>query len=263
MSRMALEVRHIADVQVAEAMFKGADTSDLIGNCLHSDGTTRFHKHYHSFQLPTSEGESVSFGLVQLGGQKADDITEALMNKLEDLAHAVTMGDAENRKNVFNQLLMSITSTMSDRAAINTAFNREFDNYLRSSVIPNVLSNWNNMDDDERNTITNVGHYFCGLHLIVNFAEESNKALKAAETAMLEGKNPYSFDNAESGTFRLLRTACKAFEEHGSDEAGVASHFDVFLKGKSEDVNLASWRGNRINIAFYNAIALYYHRTTF
>ena len=55
----------------------------------------------------------------------------------------------------------------------------------------------------------------------------------------------------------MLRTACKAFEEHGSDEAVVSSHFDVFLKGKDEEVNLASWRGNRINIAFHNATALY------
>ena len=106
----------------------------------------------------------------------------------------------------------------------------------------------------------NVGHYFCGLHLIVKFAEEANKALKSAESAMLEGRNPFAFDSSESGTFRLLRTACKAFEEHGSDEAGVSSHFDVLLKGKDEEVNLASWRGNRINIAFYNATALYYHK---
>ena len=78
---------------------------------------------------------------------------------------------------------------------------------------------------------------------------------------MLEEQNPFAFDRSESGTFRLLRTAaCKAFEEYGSDEAGVSSHFDVFLKGKDEEVNLASWRGNKINIAFYNATALYYHK---
>ena len=62
-----------------------------------------------------------------------------------------------------------------------------------------------------------VGHE-CGLHLIVNFAEEANKALKSAKSAILEGRNPFAFDSSESGTFRLLRTACKAFEEHGSDE---------------------------------------------
>ena len=77
---------------------------------------------------------------------------------------------------------------------------------------------------------------------------------------MLEGKNAFTFDNSECGTFRLLRTACKAFEEHGSDEAGVASHSDPFPKGKEEDLHLVSWRGDRINIAFYNAAALYYHK---
>ena len=184
---------------------------------------------------------------------------DALLNKMEDLAHAVAMDDAEERKKVVNRLPVSITSTMSDRAAVNTAFNREFDS-LRSSVNPNVLANWDSLGEDERESVMNVGHYFCGLHLIVNFAEEAIKALKSAESAMLEGRNPFAFDSSESGTFRLLRTACKAFEEHGNDEAGVSSHFDVFLKGKDEEVNLASWRGNRINIALYNATALYYHK---
>ena len=78
-----------------------------------------------------------------------------------------------------------------------------------------------------------VGH-FCGLNLIVNFGSEADAALKTVEAAMLEGKNPYSFGSSESGTFRLIRTICKAFEEHRSDEAGVASHFSTFVLGKGK-----------------------------
>ena len=131
---------------------------------------------------------------------------------------------------------------MSDRAAFNTTLNREFDELL-SKVIPDVVANWETLREDEKQSLMNVSHYFCGLHLTVNFAE-AVKALKSVEGAMLEGKNPFTFDNSECGTFRLLRTACKAFEEHGSDEAGVASQFNAFLKGKGEDVHLVSWRGN-------------------
>lgn len=60
MSRMALEACHIVGVQVAKAIIKEADTSDLIANYLHSDGITKLYNHYYSFQLTTSEGESVS-----------------------------------------------------------------------------------------------------------------------------------------------------------------------------------------------------------
>ena len=69
-SRLSLEARHISDVQVAQAVLRGADTSDLIGNCLHGDGTTKFAKHYQSFQVTTDEGESMSFGLVKIGGKQ-------------------------------------------------------------------------------------------------------------------------------------------------------------------------------------------------
>ena len=201
----------------------------------------------------------MSFGMMKLGGQAADDLTEALVQKFEDIAHALAMDYADLQKNIIKQLIVSITSTMSDRATVNTAFNREFDE-LRSKVIPDVVANWETLSEDEKQSFLDVGYYFCGLHLMVNFAEEAAKALKSAEGAMLEGKNPFTFDNSECGTFRFLCTACKVFEEHGSDEAGVASHFDAFLKGKEEDVHLVSWRGNRINIAFYNATALYYHK---
>ena len=68
---------------------------------MHSDGTTKFHKQYHSFQLRNSEGKSVSFGLSPFGEQEVKDIIEALMIKLKDLAHAVAVDNAENRiKNV-------------------------------------------------------------------------------------------------------------------------------------------------------------------
>ena len=172
------------------------------------------------------------------------------------------MEDKELREKNVNELITSIKSTMSDRASVNKAFNREFD-ALRKKVAPQVISNWDKLTDKEKESVLHVGHFFCGLHLIVNFGSEADSALKTVEAAMLEGNNPFSFGNSESGTFRLIRTASKAFEEHGSDEAAVASHFSTFLIGKGEETTLASFRRNRINIIFYNASATYYHRKHF
>ena len=45
----------------------------------------------------------------------------------------------------------------------------------------------------------------------------------------------------------------------GSDECGVASYFDSSLKFDNLKSKFASFVGNRFNIAFYNAAALYYH----
>lgn len=48
-SRLLLEVRHLAHVQVAEVMLEGG-VDGLKGNCLHGDGTSKYHRHYQNFQ---------------------------------------------------------------------------------------------------------------------------------------------------------------------------------------------------------------------
>lgn len=261
-SRIALEARHIVDYQVATAVLQDADPHKLVGNCLHGDGTTKFHKHYQGFQVTTAEGQTLSLGMLQMGGATAEDLVEALTVKLNDLAHALSMDNKNEREARVKDLILSIKNTMSDRASVNKKFNEEFD-ILREKVAREVIKNFKDLSDSEKESVLQVGHFYCGLHLIVNFGSEADTALKTVEAAMLEGKNPYSFKSSESGTFRLIRTICKAFEEHGSDEAGVASHFNTFLLGKGEESNLASFRGNRINIIFYNATAAFYHREHF
>ena len=57
----------------------------------------------------------------------------------------------------------------------------------------------------------------------------------------------FAFKSKESGAFRLIRTACKAFHARGSDECGVASYFDSFLK--FDDLK-SKFVGNRFNKAF-------------
>ena len=62
----------------------------------------------------------------------------------------------------------------------------------------------------------------------------------------------------ESGTVRLIRTACKAFQKHGCEKSGVYIHFSTFLKSWVTRVPLATFKGNRFNILFSDAGALYY-----
>ena len=64
----------------------------------------------------------------------------------------------------------------------------------------------------------------------------------------------------ESGASRLVKTAAKAVvHPHCSDEAGIASEFISFLKGRGRYLKIVTCRGNRFNILFYDAGALYYH----
>ena len=106
-----------------------------------------------------------------------------------------------------------------------------------------------------------MANYYCKLHLLANFATETDKVLKSFERMLLtdDYDTVFAFNTKESCAARLVRTGCKAFQVRGSDEAGVASYFNSFLSGRNEKSFLVPFIGNRFNILFYNAAALYYH----
>jgi len=53
-----------------------------------------------------------------------------------------------------------------------------------------------------------MGKISCRLHLLANFGTDADKAVK-------------TFENTESGTFRLIRTAAKGFTLRGCGKSGV------------------------------------------
>ncbi|KAJ8017739.1 hypothetical protein HOLleu_44637 [Holothuria leucospilota] len=67
----------------------------------------------------------------------------------------------------------------------------------------------------------------------------------------------------ESGSVRLVRTVCKSFERHGSEEAGVMTNFAAFLNEINSQSKLISFKGNRFNVLFWNGAATYYHKSNF
>ena len=50
-SRLLVEAKHLADVQLGRAMLEEADPSQVIGNTLHGDGTTKYHRHHQDFEV--------------------------------------------------------------------------------------------------------------------------------------------------------------------------------------------------------------------
>ena len=58
---------------------------------------------------------------------------------------------------------------------------------------------------------------------------------------------------------RLICTACKAFQRYESGQTGVYLPFSTFLVSKGiHHYPLITFRGNRFNVLFHNAGALYY-----
>ena len=56
----------MADIQIGEAMLSGVDLNSVLGNTLHGDGTSKYHRHFQNFQINTVDGVPLSLGLVEI-----------------------------------------------------------------------------------------------------------------------------------------------------------------------------------------------------
>ena len=256
--RILKESLHAAMNQVGTAMTEGG-IQENAGNVLHGDGTSKYHRHIQNFQITTKSGRSYSFGLTEVASGDVDSTISALEQSIQDLADAVTSNKSDSDKK-FAELIASIKTTMSDLGPINPGFNQQL-RELRESVLPTAVVNWNNLSSSQKKDLSDMANFFCKLHLLANFATECDKVLKGLEDIMMDGYNPvFAFNTKESGGVRLVRTACKAFHERGCDKSGVGGHFLSFLSGRNEKLYLEHFIGNRFNILFVNAGAVYYHK---
>lgn len=106
LSRLLVEAKVIAQKQIADEMMKGARPEAGIGNTLHYDATTKFHKHYQSFQVTTVGGKTLSIGMEEVGAGNAEAQLNALKHKLDELSSAVQ--DVELNPDTFAHLVTSI-----------------------------------------------------------------------------------------------------------------------------------------------------------
>ena len=250
-SRFLEEALILAKMQVVEEM--NASES----KCLHGDGTSKYHRHYQNFQITTASGRTLSFGLSEIYGGDAASTLQSFTESIDDLCMAI---DSKDNETDFAKLISSIKTTMSDLGPVNPVFNCKL-KLLREQLLPKVVENWDMLAKDEKSEMSDMANYYCKLHLLANFASETDKVLKSFEELLLtdEIEQIFSFKTRESSAARLVRTSCKAFHVRRSDEAGVASYFDSFLNGRGEKSLLVPFIGNRFNILFYNAGAVYYH----
>ena len=98
-----------------------------------------------------------------------------------------------------------------------------------------------------------MNNFFCGLHFLVGLADAAEATLKAWE-ATLEDDD--GMEKQSSGVQHLIRTACKAFHHHGSEQAGCSTHFRAFLRRQGiSKVPLAAFVGkHRVRVRYYTIV---------
>ena len=154
---------------------------------------------------------------------------------------------------------------MTDRHVTNSCVDKMLEEW-RTELAPTLYDNFNSMSDEAKIQITHVNSFRCNLHFLLGLANEANTALqKLDKISNLTDTAEFKIDarmiiDSEAGAVRTIRTVCKAFEKHGSEEAGVTASFKAFINC---ECRLQPFKGNRFNILFWNGGAVFYHRNNF
>ena len=148
---------------------------------------------------------------------------------------------------------------MSDRYIVQKNFNSLLEEYC-AQILPEVITSWHDLSFEEQQSISSCNNFFCGLHLLVGITDVvSSTLLQWEATHFSEDLSGALVHKSESGTVRLICTVCKALSKHSSEQSGVCQSFTTYLLSNNLPKSpLVSFRGNRFNILFYDAGAVYH-----
>ena len=121
------------------------------------------------------------------------------------------------------------------------------------------VKNWEELSQKEKESMSEMYNFFCGIHFVVSMAETTSEAICLFEKAHHKDSDLEVTENTEAGTIKLIRTACKAFERRDDEKSGCALQFHTYLRRLGvKKVHLAHFRGNRFNILFQNGDQVFY-----
>ena len=76
--------------------------------------------------------------------------------------------------------IATIKNTMSDRHSMEKKLNTLLKEY-RTSVLSEIVANWENLSYEEQAGMAKLNYLFCGLHFMVAMAECANEAILESE----------------------------------------------------------------------------------
>ena len=245
--QMILESLTVAQAQLADELSQASGFTTL-----QTDGTTKFGEHFSTYDIRTEKAVTYTLGIRHVFSGSAKNTLETFQEILSDI-DCVQHALGGNSKST--EIVKKLKNTMSDRHAAEKLFNELLSEY-RADILPSVAKDWEGMNKTEREQLTRVNNFFCGLHFLIGLADCAEETLKVWEAKNTVQESPAA---GSSGTQRLVRTACKAFHHRGSQQCGSFTLFNVYLrKNDIHKIPLAHFVGNRFNILFYDAAGVYF-----
>lgn len=153
--QMILESLTIAQAQLGDCL------SECGFSTMQTDGTTKFGEHYATYDVRVPECEiTYCLGLQHVFSGSSHDTLETLKQILSDVDNVQL---ALGKGAVSSKIISKIKNTMSDRHSAEKLFNQMLHDF-RAEVLPTVVGNWEDMADVEKEQMTRMNNFFCGLH---------------------------------------------------------------------------------------------------
>ena len=236
------EAHHIAKQQVVEEISQ----SEHFTYC--TDGTSRQKLHYMEHHAVLDNGSTLSIGFTEVPDDKSNTLLEKSIDLLDELSDVHCQANEGTDKNdVFKTILVKMKSLMSDRAANMKLFNQKMLEHKKELL-----------GDD-----ASIHFLYCNAHFLIGLADSTEKAIQACEEGLKLGRdNEPMFKNwnsDEASAFRLLRTAADVLGPRGDEKSGCREEWLAHCDIKKVKSQFSSYRSNRFNNIFENAVALLFH----
>ena len=111
---------------------------------------------------------------------------DTLKYMLQDISELVV--PRENMEKDVQNILLGFKGLMTDRTVVNKTFFDKFSHW-RETVLPFVVENYEALPEEEKKTISEMHHVFCGLHVLHNLGIYAEFAIKEWEDAIEEETN--------------------------------------------------------------------------
>ena len=131
-----------------------------------------------------TESFSYSLGLRNVFSGSANHTLETLKEISSDIDSVqLSLGNEA----VSSRIIAKIKNTMSDRHAAEKLFN-ELVSDFRAEILPTIVDNWDELSDVEREQMTRMNNFFCGLHYLVGLAKCSDKTISFWESSSCDNE---------------------------------------------------------------------------
>ena len=253
----------VSQKQISEVLVDQSDTS------LMTDETSKYGKKYGTYIISDKDKNSYFLGLREMSDKSAKTTLgtfKEILSDIDDVCNKIYEKE-HGPMHVGYQILSNIRDTMSDRASTEKCFNELLEEY-RKSILPDVISGWDSLSDEEKEQCAKMNNFFCSLHLLVGMADTCSETLNKFNELNVDDTEDEGSDKDEDGSIQskgngaidLCRLASKALSRGGDEKSGCYADWKSYVTDRNDKVRFVKFRGNRFNIVFFAAQTLYYHK---